>query len=117
MRNQAQVLLSVFQDPRLRRFAGAFGAFATAGEAMWLAVVVYAYQRGGAVEAGLVGFGLLLLPALLLVSLPRLAAIDQSAEAPPARHLSESAAVGSGCFTACSSHPLVDVCGAPGDSS
>ncbi len=59
---------TVLRDRFLRRTVVAFGAFASAEAAMWLACLVYAYERGGVVEAGIAG-GLLLVPAALLAPL------------------------------------------------
>ncbi len=63
----------VLADPALRRVELAFGAFAAAEAAVWLAILVYAYQQGGVVEAGLVAFAQLV-PAALLAPLAALAA-------------------------------------------
>ena len=58
-------LRAIWQDPTLRRVVLAFGAFAVAEAASWIALFVYAYERGGLIEVGLVNF-LLLAPAALL---------------------------------------------------
>ncbi|MDJ0850854.1 MAG: MFS transporter [Myxococcota bacterium] len=59
-----RVLRSILGDRELRRVAGAFGAYSAADAGTWVAILVYAYQRGGVVEAGLVGF-VQLLPAAI----------------------------------------------------
>jgi len=67
-----RVLWSVLQATRLRRVVIGFGAFAAAEEAVWVAILVYAFQQGGVVEAGLVGFAQLV-PAAVLAPLAALA--------------------------------------------
>lgn len=52
----------VIGNTRLRRVVGAFAAFNLADWARWLAILLYAFERGGAVEAGAVSM-LQLLPA------------------------------------------------------
>ena len=52
----------VLGNPRLRRVVGAFAGFNLADWARWLAILLYAFERGGAVEAGAVSM-LQLLPA------------------------------------------------------
>jgi MFS family permease len=49
----------------LRRVAGAFLAFSIGEWATWVAVIVYAYGRGGAAEAGLVAF-IQLVPSVVM---------------------------------------------------
>jgi MFS family permease len=56
MTSRLGVLASVFRNPALRRVAGAFLAFSIGEWATWVAMVVYAYGRGGAAEAGLIVF-------------------------------------------------------------
>ncbi|MCU0261128.1 MAG: cyclic nucleotide-binding domain-containing protein [Ilumatobacteraceae bacterium] len=55
----------VLADPGLRRIVAAFGCFALAENATWLAVLVYAFERGGVREAGLVAL-LQLTPAVFV---------------------------------------------------
>ena len=47
-------LVRIVRHPRLRRLAVAFGLFAVAENATWMAVTVFAFARGGVGEAGLV---------------------------------------------------------------
>ena len=56
MRGRLGVLAAVFRDPTLRRLEVAYLIFAFGEWSTWVAVIVYAYGRGGAAEAGVVAF-------------------------------------------------------------
>jgi MFS family permease len=56
MRGRFAVLAAVFRNPTLRRLEAAYLIFAFGEWATWVAVIVYAYGRGGAAEAGVVAF-------------------------------------------------------------
>ena len=56
---------AVLRLPSLRRLVPAFLAFSIAEWASWIAVVVYAYSRGGPSEAGLVA-GVIFVPSILV---------------------------------------------------
>jgi MFS family permease len=56
MRGRLGVLAAVFRDPTLRRLEVAYLIFAFGEWSTWVAVIVYAYGRGGAAEAGIVAF-------------------------------------------------------------
>ena len=47
-------VLRIVRHPQLRRLAAAFGLYAVAEYATWMAVTVFAFSRGGVGEAGLV---------------------------------------------------------------
>jgi len=62
------VVVSVLRHPALRRMAGAFLAFSIGEWATWVAIVIYAYSRGGAAEAGLIAF-IQLVPSIIIAPL------------------------------------------------
>ena len=65
MSDRSRALRSAWGNHGLRRVLFAFGAYCLLDQASWVGIIVYAYGRGGAQEAGLVAFGLLLPAALL----------------------------------------------------
>src|SRR5829696_3260115 len=72
MGSRLGIVARVLRDPVLRRLEVAFLLFAVGEWATWVAVIVYAYDRGGAAEAGLVAFASLA-PSVLLA--PAVAAL------------------------------------------
>ncbi|MDQ3128791.1 MAG: hypothetical protein M3Q66_10130 [Chloroflexota bacterium] len=72
MTGRLRFLGAVFRNDVLRRLEGAYLLFAFGEWATWVAVIVYAYGRGGAVEAGLVAFASLA-PSVVLA--PAVAAL------------------------------------------
>jgi hypothetical protein len=56
MPRSVAVLGRVLRNPRLRRVELAFAGFAMAEYAVWTAILVYAYTRGGTTTAGLIAF-------------------------------------------------------------
>ncbi len=65
MARRSLVLWRVARNPLLRRLQMSFVGFAFAEHATWLAILVYAYARGGVGEAGLVAM-IQLLPAIIV---------------------------------------------------
>jgi len=68
-----RVLATVYRNGSLRRLAAGYGIFTMAEHATWIAVLVFAYERGGATEAGLVAVAMLI-PAAIVAPLAATAA-------------------------------------------
>jgi nitrate/nitrite transporter NarK len=68
LRQIREVFGTVFRNRDLGRVQAAFGAFIAHEVGVWLAVLVYAYQQGGATAAGVVAF-VQLVPATLFAPL------------------------------------------------
>ncbi len=60
-----RVLLSTMRAPQLRLLVGGYLGFALTEAATWVAILVYAQNRGGATETGLVALTQLLPPAFV----------------------------------------------------
>ena len=69
MRRFFRVIRALVSDPAMARVTAAFVAFVVAEYAVWIGMLVYAFDRGGTTTAGLVAFaqlfpGMLLAPVL-----------------------------------------------------
>jgi MFS family permease len=65
VRESLVILAAVTRSPVLRRLLGGFALSSVSEWATWLALVVFAFDRGGAAEAGVIGF-VLGLPSLVV---------------------------------------------------
>jgi MFS family permease len=65
VRRRLGVVATILRNPTLVRVLAAFLAFSIAEWATWFAVVIYAYERGGATEAGIIAF-VQLLPSIVV---------------------------------------------------
>ena len=68
MRGSVRALATVIADAGLRRAVVAYAGFYFAEWATWIAMLVYAFERGGATEAGVVAL-IQLIPASIVAPL------------------------------------------------
>ena len=68
MSERSQIFRAVMTDPNLRRVELAFLGFNMTEFATWIAILVYAFGRGGAGEAGIVAV-ILLVPSAIVAPL------------------------------------------------
>ena len=59
------IVRAAWRTPQLRRMVGAFLLFSVGEWATWIGIIVYAYSRGGAGEAGLVAC-VMFLPSIVV---------------------------------------------------
>jgi hypothetical protein len=65
MKLHGDVITKALREPVLRRVALGYGGFTFTEHATWLAVLVYAYNRGGVAEAGIIAV-VQLIPAVVI---------------------------------------------------
>src|SRR5471030_1921127 len=94
MRQRAAVLAQVLGNSRLRRVELAFLGFGAAEYGVWVAVLVYAYQRGGTGAAAVIAVVQLLPAAVVAPLASRLADRDRAAIALQNGYLWQTLALG-----------------------
>jgi hypothetical protein len=65
MNERSRIFRAVMTDPNLRRVELAFLGFNMTEFATWIAILVYAFERGGAREAGVVA-PIMLVPSAIV---------------------------------------------------
>jgi MFS family permease len=103
LRARLGVFSTILRSPVLRRVELAFAVFNIGEWATWIAILVYAYQRGGPIEVGLISF-LQLLPATVVAPgasvladrIPRLTVLRASYVAQGLTMAAAAIALGSG---------------------
>ena len=65
MSARLHIFRAVMTDPNLRRVESAYLGFNMTEFATWIAILVYAFERGGAAEAGVVAV-ILLIPSAVV---------------------------------------------------
>jgi nitrate/nitrite transporter NarK len=94
MNRSVDALRAVLRTPDLRRAQIGFAAFNIAELAVWIAMLVFAFERGGATEAGLVSVMQLVPAALVAPFLGTLADRAAPTKVQTAAYVAQALAVG-----------------------
>jgi cyclic nucleotide-binding protein/MFS transporter len=101
------VFRTVFRNPDLRRLEISFSGFSMAEWATWVAIMVFAYQRGGATEAGIVALIQLVPSAIVAPLASTLADRHRRERVMVLAYLSQATAMGATALALLANAPVV----------